>query len=85
MSNPEQVDCELTGTIQAKSLEDLAGIVLPFLDVFELSQGRYRHTLYDDGDHLYVEFNDKNHTTLWFQNTGKQLYVLHLTKDQPSD
>ncbi|MCP3925153.1 MAG: hypothetical protein GY714_21475 [Desulfobacterales bacterium] len=80
----KQTDRELTGIIIAKSPDDLADAVLPLLDEFYLSKGRYRYTLHDDGDHLYVEFNDENDTSAWFEDTGDNFYVLHISKDQPS-
>ncbi|MCP4178640.1 MAG: hypothetical protein GY756_12825 [bacterium] len=67
----------------AKNVIDLSKAVLLLMDKFYLSKGRYRYTLHDDGEHLFVVFNNEINTTLFssfssFSSFLSILVVLYL-------
>lgn len=76
-------DLEISALIMNTSASRLAKVLLPFFDNYSASKGNYRHTIHDDGDHLFIEFNDEWGTEFYFEETGGNWHVMHLSSEAP--
>ena len=55
------------GTIKGATSVQLSEILKPFLDKYFVSRNKYKMLLNDDGDNLYISFNDKSGFDIFFQ------------------
>ena len=76
----DYINC-IYALIICSSANEIAKVVLPFLNNHPASKEGFKYSIHDDGDNLFIDFTNKWKTELYFMESDNKWYNMHLSNE----
>ncbi|MFK7800647.1 MAG: hypothetical protein AB8G95_03350 [Anaerolineae bacterium] len=74
--NNSIIEISIVGEVLRTKSDELAEKLRPFLDRWPLAQGRYKLSLNNDGDNLFIQLNDPSDFEIYFYSSWAGDYLI---------